>query len=132
MPHKVLVCDDESHILYAVSFKFSRAGFGVLQASNGLEAMQLLESDTPDLIITDLQMPHRDGFELCRFLRERPETARIPIIMLTAKALEVSEEEVKATYNVDSLFMKPFSPRKLLSRAETILGSQSVRTSALT
>ena len=119
--HRILVCDDEAHILHAVSFKLSAGGFEVLQASNGRDAMALLQSHTPDLVITDYQMPYADGFELCRFLRSRHETATVPIILLTAKALELSEEAVKAQWGLEAVFMKPFSPRCLLSTVQQAL-----------
>ena len=127
MAGRVLICDDETHILYAVSFKLSAAGIEVLQASGGMEAMSLLELHTPDLVITDLQMPQVSGFELCRFLRGRPETAQVPIILLTAKALELSKEQVKADYGVETVFMKPFSPRNLLATVQQILEQQEQR-----
>lgn len=127
MAARVLICDDEAHILYAVSFKLSASGIEVLQASNGLEAMSLLESHTPDLVITDLQMPHVGGFELCRFLRNRPETAHVPIILLTAKAMELSEKHVKAEFGVEAVFRKPFSPRNLLTSVEQILSARKLK-----
>ena len=121
MAQKILVCDDEAHILHAVTFKLSAAGFDVVQATNGMEAMVWLESNTPDFVITDYQMPIADGFELCRFLRSRQETANVPIILLTAKALELSEEEVKAQWAIEVVLMKPFSPRYLLETVRRVL-----------
>lgn len=118
---QVLVCDDEAHILHAVSFKLSSGGFDVLQANNGREAIALLESHTPDLVVTDFQMPYVDGFELCRFLKGRTETASVPIILLTAKALELNEETVKSEWGVVAVFMKPFSPRALLNTVQQAL-----------
>lgn len=114
MSQHILICDDEPHILHAVSFKLSAGGFDVIQATNGREAMEWVETHTPDFIITDYQMPEVDGFELCRFLRGRPETADVPIVMLTAKALELSEEAVKEQWKLEAVLMKPFSPRGLL------------------
>ncbi len=127
MAERILVCDDEAHILYAVSFKLSTAGFEIAQANNGQEAIEWLESNTPDFVITDYQMPFVDGFELCRFLRSRPQTATVPIIMLTAKALELSEDEVKAELGLETILMKPFSPRGLL---ETVRKTLAARTPA--
>ena len=128
MAQQVLVCDDEAHILHAVSFKLSAAGFDVAQANNGREAMEWLESHTPDFIITDYQMPEVDGFQLCGFVRGRPQTAHVPIIMLTAKALELSEESVKQQFQLEAVLMKPFSPRGLLDLVKKGL---SVRVSQL-
>lgn len=114
MPQQILICDDEPHILHAVSFKLTAGGFDVAQANNGREAMEWVETHTPDFVITDYQMPEVDGFEFCRFLRSRPETASVPIVMLTAKALELSEAEVKEQWKLEAVLMKPFSPRALL------------------
>jgi CheY-like chemotaxis protein len=128
--HKILVCDDEPHILHAVSFKLSTGGFEIAQASNGREAIAWLESHTPDFIITDYQMPDMNGFELCEFIRSRPETADVPIIMLTAKALEMSEESVKQRFGLEALLMKPFSPRGLLDSVRKVLSSRVVEAAA--
>jgi CheY-like chemotaxis protein len=128
MAQKILVCDDEAHILHAVSFKLSTGGFDIVQASNGREAIAWLQSNTPDFIITDYQMPEVDGFALCEYIRSRPETADVPIIMLTAKALELSEESVKQQFGLVALLMKPFSPRALLDSVKKAL---SVRVAEL-
>ena len=128
--HKILVCDDEAHILHAVSFKLSTGGFRVLQATNGREAIALLAKHTPDLVITDYQMPELDGFGLCRHLRSRPETATVPIIMLTAKALELDEEQTKAQWNITEILMKPFSPRNLLNTVQRALNAAGATATA--
>ena len=125
MSQRILVCDDEAHILHAVSFKLSAAGFDIIQAGNGQEAKERLEDVTPDLVVTDYQMPYVNGLELCGFLRGRPQTATVPVILLTAKALELSEESVKEQYGIEALFMKPFSPRGLLGAVQKALGSSA-------
>ena len=124
MAQQILVCDDEAHILYAVTFKLSTGGFDVVQACNGREAIAWLQTHTPDLVITDYQMPLVDGFGLCQFLRSRHETAEVPIIMLTAKALELSEETVKERFRIEAVLMKPFSPRGLLEMVRNVLSSR--------
>jgi CheY-like chemotaxis protein len=129
-PLTILVCDDEAHILHAVSFKLSTGGFQVLQASNGREAIRLLADHTPDLVITDYQMPEVDGFGLCGHLRSRPETATVPIIMLTAKALELDEEQTKAQWNITEILMKPFSPRNLLNTVQRALNATATDATA--
>lgn len=123
MAQQILVCDDEAHILHAVSFKLSTGGFEIAQASNGREAIEWLQSHTPDFVITDYQMPDVDGFALCEFIRSRPETANVPIIMLTAKALELSEDAVKQKFGLVALLMKPFSPRALLDTVKRALSA---------
>ena len=131
MAQRILVCDDEAHILHAVTFKLSAAGYEIIQAGNGQEAIEWLGSETPDLVVTDYQMPYVDGLELCRFLRSQPATAEVPIILLTAKALELSEESVKAQLGIEALFMKPFSPRGLLSAVQNALGSRAAAAAAV-
>jgi DNA-binding response OmpR family regulator len=125
MAGRILVCDDEAHILHAVSFKLSTGGFEVMQANNGQEAIDWLESNTPDLVITDLQMPYVDGFGLCRFLRGRAETSGVPVILLTARALEMSEEKVKSEWGIEAVLMKPFSPRGLLELVRNTLAARA-------
>jgi CheY-like chemotaxis protein len=122
---QVLICDDEPHILHAVSFKLSAGGFDVVVANNAHEAIDWLETHTPDFIITDFQMPEIDGIEFCKFLRSRPATSEVPIVMITAKALELSEQEVKDQWKVKAVLMKPFSPRGLLELVKRTLTSET-------
>src|SRR5580692_265856 len=75
---KILVADDESHILHVVSLKLRNAGFEVLTAADGQEALELAQSERPDLLITDYHMPQLSGLELCQKLKQDPATARIP------------------------------------------------------
>ena len=126
MPQQILICDDEPHILHAVSFKLCAGGFHVVQASNGREAIERVESHTPDFVITDYQMPEIDGFEFCKYLRSRPETSDVPIVMLTAKALELREQEVKDQWKIEAVLMKPFSPRGLLDLVKKTLSRRGV------
>src|ERR1043165_254607 len=85
----ILVADDESHILHVVSLKLSNAGFRVLTAKDGAEAFEVATQEHPDLVITDSHMPHLSGLELCRKLKQTPETATIPAIMLTARGYQL-------------------------------------------
>ncbi len=121
MSRQILLCDDEVHILRAAGFKFKHAGFDVRTASDGQEGWELIEQQKPDILITDYQMPRLDGFGLVRRVRQCPATADLPIIMLTAKGLEISHEELSAQWNVTAVVGKPFSPRELLRRVEQIL-----------
>ncbi|MCS7033113.1 MAG: response regulator, partial [Phycisphaerae bacterium] len=109
----ILVADDESHILNVVSLKLRNAGFRVLTARDGQEALEIATNERPDLLITDYHMPQLTGIELCRKLRESSQTASIPAIMLTARGynLETDSEES----GIRQLISKPFSPRQLLS-----------------
>jgi DNA-binding response OmpR family regulator len=118
---KILVADDESHILHVVSLKLTNAGYTVVTASDGQEAFELASADRPDLLITDYHMPQLSGLELCQKLRADPKTSGIPTIMLTARgyALEASDTEQSGILRTMS---KPFSPRQLLATVNEILG----------
>ena len=121
MSKRVLLCDDEIHILRAAEFKIKRAGYDVRIASDGQEAWELIEQELPDILVTDCQMPRLDGFGLTQRVRENPQTRHIPILMLTAKGFEISHEDLAEKWNVIDVIAKPFSPRELLERVNKIL-----------
>jgi two-component system, OmpR family, alkaline phosphatase synthesis response regulator PhoP len=110
---RVLIADDETHILNVLSIKLQNAGFAVIQAEDGLSAYELARSDLPDLIITDYQMPGLSGLELCARLQHEPATSEIPVIMLTARGVAISDEETRYA-NIRRVIDKPFSPRDIL------------------
>ncbi|MBN2560678.1 MAG: response regulator [Phycisphaerae bacterium] len=117
---KILVCDDEPHILRVVSTKLKNGGFDVITAADGEEALELTQQHRPDLIITDYQMPMLSGLELCARLRADPAMEGIPIIMLTARGFSLSQEEM-ANANIRKVLPKPFSPREILSTAKAMI-----------
>ena len=121
MPHRIYVCDDEPHIVLAVSLKFSRAGFEVMNANDGQAAWESIQRDPPDLLITDLQMPRLDGLSLIKQLRAHPELCDIPVILLTAKGYELDKDELRREFGVQHVVCKPFSPRELLATANSLL-----------
>jgi two-component system alkaline phosphatase synthesis response regulator PhoP len=118
---KILVADDESHILNVVLLKLRNAGFEVITARDGQEALELAAAEKPDLLITDFHMPNLSGIELCKRLRQSQDTAQIPAIMLTARgyALEPGDTEQSG---IRQLISKPFSPRQLLASVNEVLG----------
>jgi DNA-binding response OmpR family regulator len=122
MPH-ILLCDDELHILKAAEFKLRRAGFEVECAGNGLQGWEAIQRRKPDLLVTDLQMPCMNGFQLAQKVRENPETSDLPIIMLTGKGYEMSKEEVTERFGISCVMNKPFSPRELLQTVEATLAA---------
>jgi two-component system, OmpR family, alkaline phosphatase synthesis response regulator PhoP len=126
MSKRILLCDDELHILRAAEFKFVRAGFGVQCASDGEEAWALIERDTPDIVVTDCQMPRLSGLELAKRMKEDPATSHVPIIMLSAKGFELSPERLLAEYGIRKLLGKPFSPRELFNVVEALLAGEEV------
>jgi DNA-binding response OmpR family regulator len=122
MLRKILLCDDEVHILRPAEFKLRRAGYDVRCASDGEEGWQAIQVCVPDLLITDCQMPRMDGLRLVQLVRERNDLATLPIVMLTAKGFELSHAELRERWNVEKIVSKPFSPRELLKTVDQILG----------
>jgi CheY-like chemotaxis protein len=118
----ILVCDDESHILNVVSLKLRNAGFRVLTAEDGQEALELAQLEVPDLIITDYHMPRLSGLELCRRLKMGPSTARIPAIMLTARGYHLEPRDTEES-GIRRMLSKPFSPRQLLVTVNEVIAS---------
>jgi len=129
MQRRILLCDDELHILRAAEFKFKRAGFDVRCANDGQEAWEMIQGDAPDVLITDCQMPRMDGITLAKMVAQTPATAGIPVLMLTAKGFELSQSEVCAKYNVRGVMSKPFSPRELVNKVEELLEKTPARMS---
>src|SRR6478752_314416 len=91
----ILVADDESHILNVVSLKLRNAGFRVLTARDGQEALELAQQERPDLIITDYHMPQLSGLELCQRLKQDRATCNIPAIMLTARGYHLEPQDTE-------------------------------------
>jgi len=118
---KILVADDESHILNVVSLKLRNAGFTVVTAHDGQEAFELAQQEHPDLLITDYHMPQMSGIELCQRLKQDPATCMIPAIMLTARGYNLEPADTERS-GILRMLSKPFSPRLLLSTVEEVLG----------
>ncbi len=117
---KILVVDDEPEAVELLQFNLAQAGFEVLTATNGAEALKQARSALPSLIVLDLMLPEIDGLEVCKMLRRDSATAAIPIVMLTAKAAEV-DRVVGLELGADDYLTKPFSPRELVLRVKNIL-----------
>ena len=118
-PKTILIVEDESDIAQLVKIYLEKEGFHTLRAKTGLEAQALVSSDRPDLLILDLMLPEMDGLEVCKSLRNKPDTALIPIIMLTAKA-EESDTIVGLELGADDYVTKPFSPKSLVARVKAL------------
>jgi len=119
---KVLIADDEAHILHVVQMKLQNGGFRVVTAMDGQEALDLAPSVRPCLLITDLQMPRLSGLELATALYGDEQTRDIPVILLTAKGFEIDDETIAGT-NIKMVMTKPFSPRDLLARVGEVIGA---------
>jgi CheY-like chemotaxis protein len=117
---KVLVVDDEIHIVQVVAIKLRNNGFAVVTAENGQDAFNLACNEKPDVIVTDFQMPEMTGVELIENLRNRPATADIPVIMLTARGFAIDDEQ-KQNLKISVCLSKPFSPREVLQCVEDVL-----------
>src|SRR5207237_6608988 len=116
----ILVADDESHILHVVSLKLRNAGFRVVTAQDGQEALELAQQEKPDLLITDYHMPQLSGLELCQRLKQDPATSGIPAIMLTARGYHLEPSDTEQS-GILRMLSKPFSPRQLLATVNEVL-----------
>jgi DNA-binding response OmpR family regulator len=117
---RILVVDDEPEAVELVEFNLRQAGYAVVTAADGAETLKKVRSQTPDLIVLDVMLPEMNGFEICKTLRSDPATAKIPVIMLTAKAAEI-DRVLGLELGADDYLTKPFSPRELLLRIKKIL-----------
>jgi two-component system alkaline phosphatase synthesis response regulator PhoP len=125
---RVLVVDDEIHIVHVVAIKLRNNGYEVLSADNGAEAFDLACNESPDIIVTDYQMPVMTGLELLEKLRQRQETKDIPVIMLTARSFAISKEQ-QEDLRISGCLSKPFSPKELLGNIEDVLYQKQVMVS---
>ncbi|NSW55398.1 MAG: response regulator [Armatimonadetes bacterium] len=122
MAKTILVVDDERHIVRLVEVNLQRAGYNVDTAYDGVEALEKVRASKPDMIVLDVMMPRMDGFEVLQNLQANPDTAEIPVIMLTAKAQDA--DIFKGwQQGVSSYLTKPFNPRELLTFVERIFQS---------
>jgi phosphate regulon transcriptional regulator PhoB len=119
-PQKILVVEDEPDIRKLVQYNLTQERFSVLEAEDGEQALKLLQREKPNLVILDLMLPGLSGMELCKLLRQRSETAKLPILMLTAKAGE-ADRIVGLEMGADDYLAKPFSPREMVARVRAIL-----------
>ena len=117
---KILVVDDEPDAAELVEFNLTAAGFSVVLAADGAEAVRRAKADVPDLIVLDVMLPELDGLEVCKLLRREPATARVPILMLTARAAEI-DRVLGLELGADDYVTKPFSPRELVLRIKGLL-----------
>src|SRR5882757_8348277 len=120
MKEKILAVDDEPDQLELIEFNLEAAGFEVFSAADGEEALKKARKIIPHLILLDVMLPQVDGMEICKLLRRDPDTAAIPIIMLTARAAEI-DRVLGLELGADDYVTKPFSPRELVLRVKALL-----------
>lgn len=119
MSLKVLVCDDERHIVRLIQVNLERQGYEVVTAFDGKEGLEKIRSEKPNLVVLDVMMPYMDGFEVLKTLRREPETENLPVIMLTAKAQDKDVFE-GYHYGADMYLTKPFNPMELVTFVKRI------------
>ncbi len=117
---KVLLADDEAHVRLVLARRFEALGYQVAQAADGEQALVVARREAPDLVITDVQMPHMSGVEFAIALRAEPAGRHIPIIMLTARNYIVQDEELTRA-RISHVLTKPFSIRKVVDLAASLL-----------
>jgi len=117
---RIMVIEDEEHILEIISYNLKREGYAVSQARDGEEGLASIRRERPDLIVLDIMLPGIDGLEICRRLKADPALENLPIIMVTAKA-EESDIVVGLGVGADDYLAKPFSPRELIARVKAAL-----------
>lgn len=120
MAHRILVVEDEPDLLEAVVFALRKEGMKPIPCKDGEEALRIVKERRPDLVLLDLMLPGLDGIEVCRRLRASEETARIPIIMVTAKA-EETDAVIGLGVGADDYVRKPFGLRELTARVRSLL-----------
>ena len=120
MGQKILVVEDEPDIRKLVLYNLAQERFRVLEAEDGEQALKIVQRDKPHLVVLDLMLPGLSGIELCKILRDRADTASLPILMLTAKAGE-TDRVLGLEMGADDYLTKPFSPRELVARVRAIL-----------
>ncbi len=120
MKRRVLIVDDDLAIVKVLRDRFEMEGFEVLTANDGVQGVEVARSEKPDVIIMDITMPNMDGLTAARLIRQDPETAHIPIIMLTARGQE-SDERAGYEVGASRYFTKPFSPRQLVKEVQSLL-----------
>jgi DNA-binding response OmpR family regulator len=118
---RVLIADDEPNIVLSLEFLMKQAGYEIRVVHDGEEALRVVREWKPDLVLLDIMLPLRDGFEVCQKIREDPETAETRIIMITAKGREVEIAKGLAL-GADAYVTKPFSTKELVAQVRQTLG----------
>ncbi|MDP4144667.1 MAG: response regulator transcription factor [Bacillota bacterium] len=123
---KILIVDDEEHILELIKFNLENNGYKVICADNGVDALRMAKQEVPQLVLLDLMLPGMDGYDVCREIRRDSNIANIPVIMITAKCEEL-DKILGLELGSDDYITKPFSVRELLARVKAILRRTKVQ-----
>lgn len=126
MARKILVVEDEPNIVDSLSFLMKKAGFEVLVARDGDTAIRMMESKPADLVLLDVMLPRRDGFDVCRAIRANPTWNDVKIIMLTARGRDLDRRK-GLQLGADDYITKPYSTREIMARVNELLGEEPCR-----
>ena len=121
MSKKILIVDDEPNIVTSLEYLMQKNGYEVKIARNGDEALELVESFRPDVVLLDVMMPRKSGYEVCQKMRERKDWQHIKIVMLSAKGRE-AEVNKGLSLGADTYVTKPFSNQELIDKIDELLG----------
>ena len=118
---KILVVDDEPNIVRSLTFVLDKGGYDVSIAGDGVEAMSMIRESKPNILILDVMMPNKSGYDVCSEIKSDPELRDIHVVMLTAKG-QVGDREAVLSQGADEYISKPFSPIEILARVKELLG----------
>lgn len=118
---KILIADDEQNIVISIEFLMKREGFQVMIAGDGVSALEYVARERPDLVLLDVMMPRKNGYEVCQAIKSDPQLAATKILMLTAKGRD-TEVAKGLAIGADDYMTKPFSTRDLVAKVKTLLG----------
>jgi len=117
---RILVADDEPALLRLLEFVLGRRGYNIQGVTNGNAAVEILKTESPDLVILDVMMPGLDGYEVLTFIRETAHLEGLPVVMLTARA-QLDDIQLGLSLGADAYLAKPFDPEDLLSVVESLI-----------
>jgi len=123
-PYKILIIDDDPNIRTLLSLNIGAAGYTATTAENGKKGLEMIMSDTPDLLVLDIMMPQMDGWEICKIIKDNSELSSIKILMLTAKDAQRDKMIGKHILKADDYITKPFDISVLLASIEKLLPAQ--------
>src|SRR3990170_8837469 len=127
MPRKLLLADDSITIQRVIELTFADEDITVSAVGDGEQAVERIEADPPDIVLADVGMPKRDGYEVAAYVKSRPELAHIPVILLTG-AFEPIDQARAAAAGCDGVLAKPFEPQMVINRVKQLLGGEGAST----
>lgn len=120
MAGKILIVDDEPNIVLSLEFLMKQAGFEVRTVGDGQAALDAIEAEPPDLVLLDVMLPNKTGFEVCQAIRANPDWQAVKVIMLTARGREIDREKGQAL-GADDYITKPFATREVVTKVQAML-----------